>query len=56
MPLNGILPGAKISLFDHYHSTEGATYILVSPGNHVLIGGPDPPWRGAILREESGPL
>ena len=22
----------------------------VSPGNHVLDGGPDPPWEGAILR------
>jgi len=21
-----------------------------SPGNHVLDGGPDPPWEGAILR------
>jgi len=23
---------------------------LVGPGNHVLDGGPDPPWEGAILR------
>jgi len=24
----------------------------VGPGNHVLDGGPDPPWEGAILRGE----
>jgi len=24
----------------------------VGPGNHVLDGGPDPPWEGAILRVE----
>ena len=22
----------------------------VGPGNHVLDGGPDPPWKGSILR------
>jgi len=26
----------------------------VGPGNHVLDGGPDPPWKGAILRGERG--
>jgi len=26
----------------------------VSIGNHVLDGGPDLPWEGAILREERG--
>jgi len=25
----------------------------VGPRNHVLDGGPDPPWQGAILRENS---
>jgi len=24
--------------------------IWVGPGNHLLDGGPDPPWEGAILR------
>ena len=24
----------------------------VGPGNHVLDGGPNPPWKGAILRAE----
>jgi len=22
----------------------------VGPGNHILDGGPDPPWEGAVLR------
>jgi len=26
----------------------------VGPRNHVLDGGPDPPWEGAILRKERG--
>ena len=26
----------------------------VGPGNHVLDGGPDPPWEGAILRWGKG--
>jgi len=26
----------------------------VGPVNHVLDGGPDPPWEGAILRGERG--
>jgi len=26
----------------------------VGSGNHVLDGGPDPPWEGAILRGERG--
>ena len=26
----------------------------VGPGNHVLDGGPDPPWEGAILSAGSG--
>ena len=26
----------------------------VGPGNHVLDGGPDPPWEGAILQKGNG--
>ena len=26
----------------------------VGPANHVLDGGPDPPWEGAILRGDRG--
>jgi len=26
----------------------------VGPGNHALVGGPDPPCEGAILRGERG--
>ena len=26
----------------------------VGPRNHVLDGGPDPPWEGAILKGERG--
>ena len=26
----------------------------VGPGNHVLDGGPGPPWEGAILTGEKG--
>jgi len=26
----------------------------VVPGNHVLDGGPNPPWEGAILRGKEG--
>ena len=28
----------------------------VGPGNHVLDGGLDPPWEGAILRGKDRPL
>jgi len=28
----------------------------VDPGNHVLDGGPDPPWEGSILREKGRPI
>jgi len=28
----------------------------VGPGNHVLDGGPDPPWEGAILRGKGCPI
>jgi len=28
----------------------------VVPGNHVLDGGPDPPWEGAILRGKGRPI
>jgi len=27
----------------------------VGPRNHVLDGGPDPPWEGAILRGKGAP-
>ena len=27
----------------------------MDPGNHVLDGGPDPPWEGAVLRENGRP-
>ena len=26
------------------------------PGNHVLDGGPDPPWEGVILRGKGRPI
>jgi len=26
----------------------------VGPGNHVLDGGPDPPWKGAMLSGKRG--
>ena len=29
---------------------------LVGPRNHVLDGGPDPPWEGAILRGKGRPI
>ena len=28
----------------------------VDPVNHVIDGDPDPPWEGALLRREVGPL
>jgi len=28
----------------------------VGPGNHVLDGGPDPPWKGQILGENGRPI
>ena len=28
----------------------------VGPGNHVLDGGPDPRWEGAMLREKGRPI
>jgi len=28
----------------------------VGPGNHVLDGAPDPPWKWAILREKRRPI
>jgi len=28
----------------------------VSPRNHALDGGPDPPWEGAILRGKGRPI
>jgi len=28
----------------------------VGPGNRVLDGGPDPPWKGAILRGKGRPI
>jgi len=28
----------------------------VGPGNHVLDGGPDPPWEGPILRGKGHPI
>jgi len=28
----------------------------VGPGNHVLDGGPEPPWEGAILRGKGHPI
>jgi len=28
----------------------------MSPKNHVLDKGPDPPWEGAFLRGKGGPL
>jgi len=30
--------------------------IWVGPGNHVLDGGPDPPWEGAILGDKGRPI
>jgi len=29
---------------------------LVGPRNHILDGGPDPPWEWAILRGEGRPI
>jgi len=28
----------------------------VGPGNHVLDGGPDPPWEGVIFRGKGCPM
>jgi len=29
---------------------------LLGSRNHVLDGGPDPPWEGAVLRGEGRPM